>query len=79
MYCGVPSDMPGLRHPRAAGAAHGERDPEVGDQRLAVVEQNVLGLDVAMDHAVPVRVVERVGHLARDPHGFVDRAAASRD
>ncbi len=38
----------------------------------AVVQQNVLGLDVAMDDAVPMRVVERVGHLARDAHRLVD-------
>ena len=31
-------------------------------------EQDVLGLDVAVDHAVAVGVVQRVGHLAGDPH-----------
>ena len=49
----------GLGHPGAAGLARGERDPEVGHQRAAVVEQDVLGLDVAVDHAVPVGVVQR--------------------
>ena len=35
-------------------------------QRVAVlVEQDVVGLDVAMHHAAPVRVVERDGHLRR--------------
>ena len=57
--------------PSARGC--GERDAEVGDQRVPALEQDVLGLDVAMDHAGGVRVAERVGDFARDPHGFVDR------
>ena len=65
--------MPGLGHPGAAGLARGERDAEVGDQRLAVVQQDVLGLDVAVDDAVAVRVVERGGDLAGDPDRVVDR------
>ena len=51
----------------------GERDAEVGDQRSAVVQQNVLRLDVAVDDAVPVRIVERGSHLGGDPHGVRDR------
>ena len=49
----------GLGHPAPAGLAGRERDAEVGDQGLAVVQQDVLGLDVAVDHAVAVGVVER--------------------
>ena len=64
---------PGLGHPGAAGLARGERDAEVGHQRAAVVQQDVLGLDVAVDHAVPVRVVEGVGHLAGDADRVVHR------
>ena len=41
-----------LRDATAAGVADGERDAEIGDDRLAVVKQNVLGLEVAMDDAV---------------------------
>ena len=36
------------------------------------MQQDVLGFDVAMDHVVPVRVVQRVRHLGRDLHRFVD-------
>ncbi len=64
---------PGLGHPGAAvGAGGGQRDAEVRDQRLPVVQQDVLGLDVAVDHAVPVGVVEGARHLAGDPHGIGD-------
>jgi hypothetical protein len=51
---------------------HVERDAEVHHHRPPIVQQNVLGLDVAVDNAVSVRVVERVGNLARDPYRFVD-------
>ncbi len=61
----------GLRHSPAGSGRHRERDPEIHHHRAAIVQQDVLGLDVAVDHAVPVRVVERVGHLARDAHGLV--------
>ena len=59
--------MPGLGHPVAARLARGEGDAEVGHQRSAVVHQDVLGLDVAVDHAVPVGVVQRRGDLGGDP------------
>ena len=50
----------------------GPGDPEVGDQRAAVLgEQQVLGLDVAVDHAVLVGVLERLGRLAGDPERVV--------
>ena len=41
----------GLGHATAAGLLHGEGDAEVGDQRLAILQEDVLGLDVAMDDA----------------------------
>ncbi len=40
--------------------------PEVGDHGMALVQQNVLRFDVAMDHVVPVGVVQRLGDFAGD-------------
>jgi hypothetical protein len=42
------------------------RDAEVRDDRVPALQQDVLRLDVAVDDAVRVSVVERVGHLASD-------------
>ena len=63
---------PGLGHPAARRGAERERDAEVGHHRPAVLQQDVLRLDVAVDHAVLVRVLERVGHGDRDLDRFVD-------
>ena len=46
---------------------------EIGDQRVAPAQQDVLGLDVPVDDALAVRVPERVGHLAGDLQGVVQR------
>ena len=44
-------------------------DAEVGDQRLAeAIEQDVGRLQVAMDHAPPVRVVQRPSRVAQQLH-----------
>ena len=63
----------GLRDATAAGVRHGQRDAEVGDQRLAVLHEDVLGLEVAMNHVVPVRVVERARDRRRDADRLIDR------
>ena len=52
----------------ARGLARGG-DAEVGHDGLVAVEQDVLGLDVAVDDAVPVRVVQREPDLAGDADG----------
>jgi hypothetical protein len=50
------------------------RDPEVGHERVAVVgEEQVLGLDVAVDDAVAMRVLERLRRLAGDTERVLDR------
>ncbi len=48
------------------------RDPEVGNHRLAFVQQDVLRLDVPMDQPVGVRVIQSRGDLAHDADRFVD-------
>ena len=47
----------------AAGQADRPRDAEVGDHRVAVRDEDVLRLDVAVHHPAPVGVVQRVRHL----------------
>ena len=49
------------------------RDPEVGHERVAVGQEDVLRLDVAMHDGAPVCVRERGGHLAQDAHDVRDR------
>ena len=45
--------------------------------RCARGEQDVLGLDVAMQDAVLVGVLQGVGHFAPDPKGVFDRELPS--
>ena len=47
--------------------------PKSATSARAVVQQDVLGLDVAVDDAVAVGVVERGGHFHRDPDRVVHR------
>ena len=61
----------GARHP-AADRRPGKRDAEVCHERLAVTEQDVGRLDVAVHNAVAVRVIERPGYLAGNPYGVRD-------
>ena len=65
------------RYPRCGQAliarlGQSDGDAEVGEQRLPIVQEDVLGLDVAMDDALPVCEVERAGDLSHDPNGLVD-------
>ena len=63
---------PGLR--QVLVALHGPRDAEVGDQGAAVFrQQQVLGLDVPVNHALVVRVLEGLGRLPRDPQRLLHR------
>jgi hypothetical protein len=50
----------------------GARDTEVGDDRLAIVHEDVLRLHVAVKHAVPVGIVERGGDGAPHADGIGD-------
>jgi len=57
--------------------AEGAGDAEVGDERVTVErEQDVLGLDVPVDHALAVGVVEGAPGLGRDTECFGERQAA---
>ena len=67
-----PETQSGLRHARTAGRLHSERDAEIGHERAAIVQENVFRLDVAMNDVLPVRVIQRTGHFARDPDGIDD-------
>ena len=58
--------------------AQRSRDAEVGDQRHAVEQQDVLGLDVAVDEILLVRVRERSGDLTGQPQRLFAAAAAAR-
>ena len=62
----------GLCHPPTGRRAHRQGDPEVGHHRAPVVQQDVLRLDVPVDHPVTVGVVERVGHLGGDLERLID-------
>src|SRR5215471_7879657 len=49
----------GFGHAVAAGGGYGQRDTEIRDQGLAIMEENVLRFDIPVDHPVAVRVIER--------------------
>ncbi len=62
-----------LRHALAGGALHSERDTEVGDECAAIVQVNVLRLDVAMNDVLAMCVIERTGDLGCDAHRVGNR------
>ena len=58
----------------AACSAHRMGDAEVVDQRVVIRQENVLRLDVPMDHApTTVGVIQRPGHIERDLDRLRDR------
>ena len=48
----------GLGHATVARLAGGEGDPEIGDEGAAIMQEDVLRLDVAMDDAPAVGIVQ---------------------
>ncbi len=49
-----------------------QRDAEVREQRRAVLQENVLGFDIAVYHPLSMRGVERARHFRRDANGVVN-------
>lgn len=58
---------------RIGATADSSSYPEVSHEGVATREQGVFWLDIPVNNPVLVRVVERVGDLARDPESIVDR------
>ena len=76
MYSGVPHTMPGLVIDGVASVSRTLREPEVDDLHevgalARRLEDDVLGLQIAVDDPEVVRLAERREHLAED----VDDAA----
>ena len=46
---------------------------KVGNNRVPLVQKNILRLDVPMHDVVPMGVIERVGDFGGNSHGLVDR------
>ena len=58
-------------------AADKTRDAEIADQRVVAAQQDVLRLDIAMNDAAAVRVIQRIGDLARDAQRLDERQPAA--
>ena len=55
-----------LRQGEAAGGADRSRNPEVRDDRMIAREQDVLGLDIAVDDALRVCETQGIGDVPRE-------------
>ena len=55
------------------------RNPEVRDDGVLATEQDVLRLDVAVDHALLVGIRQGVGDLAQHAHGFAQPDRLARE
>src|SRR5439155_4188030 len=70
---GRPDLLARLREREAPGSADGARDPEIGYNRVRARQQDVLGLDVAVDDPLGMGERERVGDVARDVQRVFER------
>ena len=62
-----------MRHALTASLLHRQGNAEVRHDGLPIVQEDVFGLDIAMNHALAVRVVQRTRHFTRNPHRLRDR------
>jgi hypothetical protein len=65
--------MTGERQPtflRSTRGAGGASDAEIGERGVAFEQENVLGLDVAVDDTEPVRVAQSIADFAHDRDCF---------
>ena len=67
---------PGLGEPLAPRRAHRQRDPKVRHHGLALVQHDVLGLDIAMDGAASVCEVEGRGDRPGNAQRLIERQRA---
>ncbi len=71
--CRCADHDPGFGEPFAGRRLRqGPSDAEIGHHRLAIAEQDVLGLDVAVNYTVAVGIVEGEPYLAGDSLGVLD-------
>ena len=68
-----PERHSGLGQTRPARATGSPRDAEVGDHGLTVGQQYIFRLDVAVDHALPMGVVECASDFAGNAQRFAHR------
>lgn len=62
----------GLSQPATARVRDRDCDSEIGDDRLPIVKEDVLRLDIAVNDSVSMCVVECAGDFARQPHCLID-------
>ena len=68
-----PDRQPGSCHARLGGATEGEGDAEVGQERLSILDEDVLGLDVAVKNALAMSDIQRSRDLAHEMHRLAHR------
>ncbi len=68
-----PQRQPGLGQFLAAHRAHRPCDTEVGHPGMAILQEDVLGLEVAMNEPMAMGVIEGISDLAEELQRLVDR------
>ncbi len=68
-----PETQAGLRQPTASSRADRQRNAKVRNDGLALEQQDIGRFDVAVNHALAVGIVERLGHVGRNVDSVADR------